>query len=267
LSRLTDTVAARKSRSKDDLPPPNSRNTSKARPENQLAPSSTTKDSQPRESESADLEPSSLAIVLQAQAALRNLETIPYDWHEAAPKLKYHPNAWLQSLDDTPKELFHKKQTKNLSLRKRIVGYIKSKDKENALQPPQWDMNNVMTEVPFRDLQFLSVFDFEQEDDEFRLVTSGQAAESSVSASSPLDGHNTSSDDDSDSDDEVYGMRTSAEVPKARPMPIGTCIDDRSQEERKKYENDYQQILFKQLNDSVRVSKMLTRHPILCVYC
>ena len=204
----------------------------------------------------------------QAPTIAHTAETKPYSWFEARPDLIYYPNAWIQSLDDTPKKLFHKKQTKNLSLRKRIRKYINSKDQEMKLQPPKWDMNNVIDEIPPRDLLFLSAFDLIQENDTFRLLISGRADQNQVKGFFDPNGEESDFDINSDSDDEVDEMPDNDQSLQVWSTLLGThpvdpaSLDKLSREkaiklavetERKKFSKQYQQRLFNKLNDSVCV--------------
>ena len=198
----------------------------------------------------------------------RNTHTKPYIWTEAQPNLIYYPVSWLQSLDDIPKALFHEKQTKNLSLRKRIREYINKKDSEKVLQPPEWDMDNVKDKIPPRDLLFLSAFDLVQENNMFRLVTSGRADQSQLrtffNPNDDASGFSSNSDSDNNEDEtpridnSLQDWSILLNVHSVESIPSTNLSHEHKTrlldpKQRGEFAKQYQQHLFNKLNDSVRI--------------
>lgn len=196
-------------------------------------------------------------------------ETNPYIWRESKPNLLYHPDAWLQSLDDTPADLFPKRQKKDMDVRKSIKGYLNLKGADK-LQPPKWDLNNVSHEIKPIHLLFLSSFDIVQDKDKFVVQKIGRTDQSQITKFFDPKGDDENSDQDSDSEDEndttkswdkqfsshskVWSTLLSQDTIDASKFP--DAPDDRRKSlldltQRKTFSIKYQKRLFDRLNDSV----------------
>src|SRR3954447_10969133 len=84
-----------------------------------------------------------------------------FEWTEAKPDKIYHPDSWIQSLDDTP-EVFEEKNdfSKELKPYININKHLKSMEKlpANFLQR-KWNLAHVEENITGRDVSFLSFFD------------------------------------------------------------------------------------------------------------
>jgi hypothetical protein len=107
--------------------------------------------------------------------ALKNDTDIAYefDWVRHQPPQQFHPETWVQSIDDTP-ELFRAAQTKKVQLRNEIQNYLVSKQNETnaslaststdaqehleaALLPPEWTKANIREQFTHDEMRFLTV--------------------------------------------------------------------------------------------------------------
>lgn len=146
----------------------------------------------------------------------RQSEGKPYRWRDYHPPLRFHPTTWLQSLDDTPGEMFVTTQTKNVELRKRITTYMFTKNDDLSPDPPKWDISSVYEHLPPEDLQFVSTFDFSRKAN-FQAKISGISDANFVakflnkagddSESSGGDGSYDSDEDEDYATDQVFEKR------------------------------------------------------------
>ncbi|PBP23734.1 hypothetical protein BUE80_DR005413 [Diplocarpon rosae] len=87
-----------------------------------------------------------------------NFAVKAFDWVACKPAQLYHPQWWIQSLQDTP-EMYQAKQTRDVPLRKDIKRYLASRERLDIVTDPGYTPENIMDKIAATDLQFLSVFD------------------------------------------------------------------------------------------------------------
>ncbi|CZT10086.1 uncharacterized protein RCO7_03218 [Rhynchosporium graminicola] len=87
-----------------------------------------------------------------------NISVKAFDWVSCKPGKVYHPDWWIQSLQDTP-DMYQAKQTKDVPLRKDIRRYLASRERMDIIMDPNYTPENIKTKIPAAELQFLSVFD------------------------------------------------------------------------------------------------------------
>ncbi|KAH9217918.1 hypothetical protein DL95DRAFT_89415 [Leptodontidium sp. 2 PMI_412] len=81
-----------------------------------------------------------------------------FDWVSCKPGRLYHPDWWVQSLQDTP-DMYQAKQTKDVPLRKDVRRYLASRERMDIINEPSYTPENIESKIPAAELQFLSVFD------------------------------------------------------------------------------------------------------------
>ncbi|KAI9049724.1 hypothetical protein LZ554_005876 [Drepanopeziza brunnea f. sp. 'monogermtubi'] len=95
---------------------------------------------------------------LLVQEDISSFSVRAFDWVECKPSQLYHPDWWVQSLQDTP-EMYQAKQTKDVPLRKDIRRYLASRERMDIVMDPGYTPESMKSKIPATDLQFLSVFD------------------------------------------------------------------------------------------------------------
>ena len=78
-----------------------------------------------------------------------------FNWEKRQPRIFYHPDTSVQSLEDTP-NVFKLKQTSSVSVRPNIRRYFT----EYALSPPDWSLETIQEIIPPADLRSVSCVDF-----------------------------------------------------------------------------------------------------------
>ncbi|KAL2072990.1 hypothetical protein VTL71DRAFT_10314 [Oculimacula yallundae] len=87
-----------------------------------------------------------------------NFSAKAFDWVSCKPEKLYHPDWWIQSLQDTP-DMYQGKQTKDVPLRKDIRRYLASRERMDIINDPNYTPENIKDKIPAAEVQFLSVFD------------------------------------------------------------------------------------------------------------
>ena len=78
-----------------------------------------------------------------------------FNWEKRQPRIFYHPDTSVQSLEDTP-NVFKLKQTSSVNVRPNIRRYFK----EYALSPPDWSLETIQKIILPADLRSVSCVDF-----------------------------------------------------------------------------------------------------------
>ncbi|KAK0100648.1 hypothetical protein ONS95_007101 [Cadophora gregata] len=81
-----------------------------------------------------------------------------FDWVSCKPGKLYHPDRWVQSIQDTP-DLYQAKQTKDVPLRKDVRQYLARREGIDIIAEPSYTPENINSKLPAAELQFLGVFD------------------------------------------------------------------------------------------------------------
>ncbi|PVH79529.1 hypothetical protein DL98DRAFT_655454 [Cadophora sp. DSE1049] len=83
-----------------------------------------------------------------------------FDWVSCKPGQLYHPDWWVQSIQDTP-QMYQAKQTKDVPLRKDVRKYLASRERMDIIAERSYTPENIKSKLPAAELQFLSVFDLQ----------------------------------------------------------------------------------------------------------
>ena len=83
-----------------------------------------------------------------------------FDWTEAEFGNIYHPDSWVQSLDDTP-DFFEAENDLSEKLKpfKQIKTYLKSLTRRDHFEKRKWSLANMKDYIKADDLSFLTFFD------------------------------------------------------------------------------------------------------------
>jgi len=83
-----------------------------------------------------------------------------FDWTNFRPDRgdQFYPQAWVQSLDDTP-EIFLDSQIKKFQLRSEVKKYLRRKNGHKDVPSRNWTKDGVRDLVKVDDLLYLSLFD------------------------------------------------------------------------------------------------------------
>jgi hypothetical protein len=91
-------------------------------------------------------------------------ETEEFDWRCRRPQRIYYPDAFTQSLEDTP-ELFRSKQLKNVSIRSNIKKYLEKKNNGEIVAAPDWSLDTAAQNIKAEELLYLSCWDLSRDGD------------------------------------------------------------------------------------------------------
>ena len=93
--------------------------------------------------------------ILEARVGTSLDHPVPYDWERRRPRLLYHADTWVQSLEDTP-NVFGVKQTQSIRVRANIQRTFDN----NYMKTPDWKLSTIEKSVPASDLWNVTCVDY-----------------------------------------------------------------------------------------------------------
>jgi len=206
-----------------------------------------------------------------AQVATRQGEKEVFNWRRRKPPRMCFPDAFVQSLEDTP-ELFLSQQLEKVEIRSNIKKYFKEK-KHNPIMPDLgYTLNNVTEKIKAEELLYLSCWDLSRTYLNTTIIISrkgrvdpdlkGKKKDYLDDIGSPEPCY-LLEDEISDRSEQGGGIRTTSSLwslyldgfvhkhPKfdQLPTPVKNKLEDTRM--RKELLSEYQQSLFLRLHDSV----------------
>jgi hypothetical protein len=79
-----------------------------------------------------------------------------FNWEKRRPRVLYHADSWVQSLEDTPK-VFAIKQTSNVKIRANVHAYLYD---VHHMPTPDWSLASIGTSIPAKELRDVSCVDY-----------------------------------------------------------------------------------------------------------